>query len=73
MRYVTLIGSPILCCLIFFELRSIFTLILIDHICMRIDKTSAAFSTFARPVPFYFLEVRTNGKAPNFSTELGSL
>ena len=40
---------------------------------MRIDKTSAAFTTFARPVPFYFLEVRTNGKAPNFSTELGSL
>ena len=30
---------------------------------MRIEKTSAAFTTFARPVPFYFLEVKTNGKS----------
>ena len=64
MRYVILTGSPILCCLIFFfELRSIFTLILIYHICMRIKKTSAAFTTFARPVPFYFLEVKASGKS----------
>ena len=57
MRYVILIGSPILCCLIFFEL------ILIDQICMRIEKTSASFTTFARPVSFHCLEVKTNGKS----------
>ena len=40
---------------------------------MRIEKTSAAFTTFARPVSYYFLEEKLTVKAPNFSIELGSL
>ena len=39
---------------------------------MRIEKTYAVFTTFARSILFYFLEVKTNGwKRLTFRPNLG--
>ena len=78
MRYVILIGSPILCRLIFLGTGSIFALILIGDICMifvlrkRMENTSATFpayfcsSFFILLSQILFIGIQPNGTIMTF-------